>query len=106
MRRRINEIVGQKSTAVQDRISLFIFRGKIWIGGSHQEIFTVDLVAAFGEEADIRRRRGTEIEHAQRRIGFPHACEFAETAGTPSQFLGALWCSRLCPARRTAKKLH
>ena len=99
MRGGINQVVGQKSPAVEDGISLLVFRGQIRLGRRHQKIFTVNFVTAFGEEPDVRGRGGTEIENAERCVSFPHPGKFAETAGTAVKFLRRLGCARLCPAR-------
>ena len=64
MGRRINQVIGQEATAVEDAIPLFIFRREIGIGRGDKKIFTVNLVAAFGKEADVGGRGGTKIEYA------------------------------------------
>ena len=50
-------------------ISLLIFGDEVRLGRGHEQIFTVNLVAAFGEEADVCRRGGTQIENAKRSLG-------------------------------------
>jgi hypothetical protein len=58
----INQVVGEKFSAVENDISLLVFAEKLGIGRSREQIFTVDSVAVFGEVADIGRRSGAQVE--------------------------------------------
>jgi len=53
----IDQIIGEKLAAVENVVALFVFREKLGIGRSRQQIFAVNFVAALSEVADVGRRR-------------------------------------------------
>jgi hypothetical protein len=79
----ILKIVGEEFAAVEDDLAFLIFGDQRRIGRCDQEIFAIDLVSAFGEEADISRLGRTEIEHAQRSLAVPQARKFSQAARAP-----------------------
>jgi hypothetical protein len=99
MRCGILQVLRQKLPAVEHTVALIVFRRKVRLGRSHQEIFAVDLVCAFGEKANVVGRGGSQIEHTQRRLRVPNARQFAQPAGAARQFLSGLRRLRLRPAR-------
>src|SRR5579863_10524154 len=88
MRRRVNEVVGEKLAAVEHDVALFIFSDERRIGRGYEQVLTVDSVAALGEEADVGGGSRAEIEHAERIVGVPQAVKLAQTAGTAGKLLG------------------
>ncbi len=90
MRSRIEQVIGEKFAAVEDDVSLFVFRDELRVGRGDEKILAIDLVTAFGEKADVRRRCRAKIENAQRSLAAPETRKLSQSAGTAREFLSGL----------------
>ena len=52
----IQQVIGEKLPAVEDDVALFVFGDEVRLGGCDEQIFAVNFVTAFGEEADVGGR--------------------------------------------------
>ena len=71
--RRVDQVIGEKLSAVQSDNSMLVFGKKLGIGGSGEQIFAVDSVAVFGEVANVSRRGRSQVEDAKAFGGLPAA---------------------------------
>ena len=94
VRRRVDQVFGEKFAGIEASISLLIFREKFRIGGGSEQVFAVDSVAAFGEVADVDRRGRSQVQNAEALSGLPGARQFSQAAGAASKLLDQLLAVR------------